>query len=189
MFTCDLKTLRTPEEREASELRAQETLRLMAACRPSKETKPKAVHGPLHQAIIVGDLKAVRAAITPKSVNEATIGGLTPLHLAVFGYSLAVDTAVGNAARVKGSKLDQELIVELLLEAGALIDVWDHEKRLPAACCDGRRMPESLKIAMVRRVEKTTRSGEPNERKLELNAFFSLQDVSPSRVVTYGMHC
>lgn len=109
------------------------------------------VHGSLYSAILAGNLDQVREALTKESVNEATNDGLTPLHLAVFGYSLVADSTAGNTARAQGCKLDQELIVDLLLEAGAKIDVWDNMKRLPASCCDGKRMPDALRKAMEAR--------------------------------------
>lgn len=149
---------RTDEQIAETEERARANRVLMAKVyrNPRRLPSPAAVHGPLHRAIIAADLEAVRAALSATSVNQKTVGGLTPLHLAVFGYGQVCEKAQGDRRFVAGSKLVQEQIVDLLLSAGADVAAWDMEKRLPAACCEGRKMPESLKLAMSHMIDETT---------------------------------
>lgn len=174
MYTAELRTTRTAEERQACEERATATRALIdRLLKKPRPVAPQAVHGPLHQAIIDGDLAGVRQHLSPFTVNKPTLSGLTPLHLGVYGYSAIAETAPWHTARAHGRKLDRESIVDILIEAGAKLDAWDHAKRLPAACCQTKRLPDSLVTAMDALIEKTTHG--VNERKT-LNAFFSHHD-------------
>lgn len=129
-------------------------------------------HTSLHQAVIRGDFNAVAQLITDDNIDLATVNGLTPLHLAVFGLSL-YQKAHEN---MRAKKSVQEQIVDLLLEAGAPVDVWDSMNRLPAAMIVGGTLPASLVHAMERVMERTTKE-EKSKTYGAIHAFFDQRDV------------
>jgi hypothetical protein len=197
MYTAELKTLRTPDEIQATEARCRANLALMARIyrKPNRAAAPivsaregayklqgrampdaqPAVHGPLHTAIIAGDLAGVRQHLTPDTVNQVSLAGLSPLHLAVYGYSKISETASWVAARANGRKLPREAIVDLLIASGAKIDVWDHNQRLPSACCEAKRLPDSLVAAMDKLIQESSIRMSDHR---SLNAFYSPLDVA-----------
>lgn len=205
MYTAELKTLRTAEEIQATEARCRANLALMARIyrKPTRAAAPvvsarngnykvqgrampevqPAVHGPLHEAIIKGDLAGVRQHLTQDTVNQVSLAGLSPLHLAVYGYSKISETAAWVAARVNGRKLEREVIVDLLIESGAKIDAWDHNQRLPSACCEAKRLPDSLVAAMDKLIQET--SVRVSDHRT-LNAFYSPLDVANDELT--GVH-
>lgn len=180
-----LNNFRTTEEREAIEEQAASNRALMARIYTKPKPAPQ-VLGDLHRAVIAGDLAAVRRALTQETVNQATVTGLTPLHLAVFGFARVQDTRAWSQAVLAGTKTVQEQIVDLLIERGAKVDAWDHAKRLPAACCDGKHLPASLYEAMECLKQETSYLGPWNEPGCEggnavvLNAFITKNDGSIS---------
>lgn len=176
---------RTDEERAAIAERAAANRAWMAKA----YAKPKP-QGPmslslLHRAIIAGDLGAVRGNLTPDTVNQATITGLTALHLACFGYAQVRNTPAWHRANMAGKKTPQEQIVDLLLEHGARVDVWDAQRRVPAACCDGKGLPPSLVETMYKRMNETAfvlewmRNTKDSPEAHVLNAFFAKCDINP----------
>lgn len=149
-------SFRTDSEVAEIRERAAANLALMSRVY-SKPRRPTAgSYGDIHRAIVAGDLEAVRLALSASTVNLPTIGALTPLHLAVFGYAKAAKSVQGQRLEAAGQKLVQEQIVELLLSAGADVAAWDQEKRLPAACCEGVKPPASLRRAMAQKIADTT---------------------------------
>jgi hypothetical protein len=178
-------TFRTDEERAAVAERACANRALMDRLyvRPKPVAQPALA--PIHRAIIAGDIPAVRAALTPDTVNLATVSGLSPLHLACYGYAQVVDTPAWHRTNLAGNKTNQEAIVDLLLEQGARVDAWDHQRRVPAACCEGKRLPAGLIKAMRKRMDETAfvlpwmnNTAESSEAHV-LNAFFAKCDISP----------
>lgn len=131
-------------------------------------------HTPLHAAIIRSDLPAVIANLTEENIDLATVNGLTPLHLAV--YALGIWQKAHEFMQAKKSV--QEQIVEVLIEAGAPVDIWDSMNRLPAVCIDGGKLPLSLIHAMEQARERTT------EGDGKLNVFFDKADAAGE---TFGM--
>ena len=140
-------------------------------------------HTPLHDAIIRGDLVAVQACVTEDNIDLATVNGLTPLHLAVAGLGMAQKRNEFKAQ----SKLVEEKIVDFLIGQGAPVDVWDSMARLPAACIDGGKLPESLVGAMeMVRARTSYRKefvgvGAENEDRTEFNIFFSENDFGKAQ--------
>lgn len=172
---------RTQEQREAIEEQAAANRALMATLYTKPKPAPQ-VLGNLHRAVIAGDIPGVLRHLTRDAINQATVTGLTPLHLAAFGYARIVDTPAWCRAQAANRKTVQEQIVDLLIERGARVDAWDHAKRLPAACCEGKRLPASLVEAMERLKEETSYLGPWNEPGSEggnavvLNAFLTKND-------------
>lgn len=172
---------RTQEDHEAIEEQAAANRALMARIYTKPKPAPQ-VLGNLHRAVIAGDIPGVLRHLTNASINEATVTGLMPLHLAAFGYARIVDTPAWCRAQEAKCKTVQEQIVDLLIERGAKVDAWDHAKRLPAACCEGKRLPASLVEAMERLKEETSYLGPWNEPGTEggnavvLNAFLTKND-------------
>lgn len=176
---------RTDEERAAIAERAAANRAWMDKVYAKPKPQGAMTLSNLHRAIIAGDLAAVRANLTPELVNQATITGLTPLHLACFGYSQVRDTPTWHRANMAGKKTPQEQIVDLLLAHGARVDVWDAQRRVPAACCAGKGLPPSLVEAMRKRIEETAfvlewmKNTKDSPEAHVLNAFFAKCDINP----------
>lgn len=176
---------RTDEERAAIAERAAANRAWMAKTYAKPRPKAPVVLTALHRAIIAADLAAVRSILTPDQVNHATITGLTPLHLACFGYAQVRDTPAWHRANMAGKKTPQETIVDLLLAHGAHVDVWDAQRRVPAACCDGKGLPPSLVDAMRKKMEETAfvlewmKNTQDSPEAHVLNAFFAKCDINP----------
>lgn len=135
-------------------------------------------HTMLHDAIIRSDLPAVIANLTEDNIDLATVNGLTPIHLAVYALGIWQKTHVFMPAK----KSVQEEIVDVLIEAGAPVVIWDSMSRLPAACIDGGKLPQSLVHAMEQEKERTT--GGVCKDHGNLNVFF---DGSDAAGTSYGM--
>lgn len=138
-------------------------------------------HTEVHDAVIRGDLEAVRRHLTDENVDLATVNGLTPLHLAVFAFGQVQKSVRWDRLVRTGEKCVEEQIMNYLLEAGAPVDVLDDMKRLPAALVDGGRIPPMLAHAMVAKRERTERiaPGTPdsNDKPTTYNAFYDESDV------------
>jgi hypothetical protein len=176
---------RTNEERAAIAERAAANRAWMAKTYAKPRSQAPVVLTALDRAIIAGDLEAVRANLMHDQVNQATITGLTPLHLACFGYAQVRDTPAWHRANMAGKKTPQETIVDLLLAHGAQVDVWDAQHRVPAACCDGKGLPPSLVEAMRKKMEETAfvlewmKNTKDSPEAHVLNAFFAKCDINP----------
>ena len=175
---------RSDEERAAIVERAAANRAWMDTVYAKPKPAPQPPLLSIHRAIIAGDLAAVRANLTPTTVNLATVSGLTPLHLACFGYAQVVDTPTWHRANLAGTKTRQEAIVDLLLEEGAQLDVWDQARRIPAACCEGKKQPASLVAAMAKMIQDTAhrvdwmKNSPESQMATLLNAFFAKGDIS-----------
>lgn len=170
---------RTAEERLNIQAQAQANLAFMAKIYKKPKAPAAAPLSDLHRAIIASDLEAVRKAVDHETVNQVAMTGLTPLHLAVFAYGRVAETTAWQRAQVAGRKTVQEQIVDLLLEQGARVDVWDHAKRLPAACCEGKKMPPSLMKAMADTIEATSIPATGAGTGIIKNAFLHSSDFTP----------
>jgi len=148
--------LRTQSQIAEIQLRAVNNHVVMARVYGNQPRPVAGAYAPIHRAIVAGDIDAVRSALTPTTVNMQAVGHLTPLHLAVFGYAKAARSIEGMKLEAAGHRLVEEQIVDLLIAAGAEVAAWDQEKRLPAACCEGVKMPASLRRAMDQKILDST---------------------------------
>lgn len=178
-------TFRSDQERTAVAERASVNRALMDRLYVRPKPAPQPALASIHRAIIAGDLGAVRAALTPDTVNLSTVSGLTPLHLACYGYAQVVDTPTWHRANMSGKQLKQEAIVDLLLAHGARVDTWDHQRRVPAACCEGKKLPTQLVAAMRQLMDESAfvlswkgNTADSSEAHV-LNAFFAKCDITP----------
>jgi hypothetical protein len=178
-------TFRSEQERAAVAERASVNRALMDRLYVRPKPAPQPALASIHRAIIAGDLGAVRDALTPDTVNLATVSGLTPLHLACYGYAQVVDTPTWHQANISGKQLKQEAIMDLLLAHGARVDAWDHQRRVPAACCEGKKLPIKLVSAMRDLMKQTAfvlpwmNNTEESSEAHVLNAFFAKCDITP----------
>jgi hypothetical protein len=178
-------TFQSDEERAAVAVRATANRALMDRLYVRPKPAPQPALAPIHRAIIAGDLSAVRAVLTSETVNLPTVSGLSPLHLACYGYAQVVETPAWHRANMSGMQLKQEAIVDLLLAHGARVDAWDHQRRVPAACCEGKKLPTGLIKAMRKLMDETAfvlpwmnNTADSSEAHV-LNAFFAKCDITP----------
>lgn len=135
-------------------------------------------HTPLHRAVLAADIEATRAALDAGAdINARSVLEMTALHMAVFGFAKIVERSAYQLAVIQGRKLVQEQIVDLLIERGARVDMWDAKAKLPAAHCEGRRMPASLRQAMDELLVSTSAAADVTQKVPQmLNAFYSMSD-------------
>lgn len=121
-------------------------------------TKATQKHTNLHQAIIAGNTGMVMIYMQLLDVNQPSVNGLTPLHMAVYGYAQAWKRAEANGTLLT-RVLPEETILNHLLKAGADVTKLDDMGRLPVACLDGARMPAALASRMEEILEANMEEG------------------------------
>lgn len=122
---------------------------------PTKRTQQ---HSEIHKAVIAGNVGMVMIYLQLQDVNQPSVNGLTPLHMAVYGYAQAWKRAEAYGTLLT-RELPEETIINHLLKAGADVTKLDDMGRLPVACLDGARMPAVLACLMEEILEANMEEG------------------------------